>query len=198
MKLLQTNLYDPKPERPLEMYYKPDMGVQKFPQECFESDLENYSKLHQEWKRRQVKPEFEDWKNFNDEFPKIKTKIYVIHRIDLENYRHPHTLANVGVFDSWVRTMDDVSYEDEDWIWTYAESYDKKFDYYEQHRLKYEGFELVDGWYLNGEIRIYFEVDSTVTIKYQTGSEHIIYYGHLSQSLFNKICQENGITIKEI
>jgi hypothetical protein len=198
VKLLQTNLYDPEPNKEDYHIMQVENNSTQEPKGAYKEDLE-------EWKKRQVKPEFEDWKNFNEEFPKIKTKIYVIHRSDLEKDRHPHTLANVGVFDRWVRTMDDVSYEDEDWIWTYAESYDKKYQYYEQHRLKYEGFEYLeeDGIELSHKesgLTIFIEEDRPEWIL-TTGKKrgfNLIFDEGLSQSLFTQICQENGIKLKEI
>lgn len=125
------------------MFCDPEPKGDQTNQDLTENDFNDFEEAHSEWKRRQVKPEFKGWKSFKEEMPKIKTKLYVIHRSDLDAGKHPHQLSSLGEFDNWVRTNEDVSYEDEDWIWIYAISYDEEFQCYESNRLRWKGFEDV-------------------------------------------------------
>lgn len=197
MKLTPTMFDDPEPSEMVSM--KTPRGM---------SSKENPEVL--EWKRRRAKPEFKGWKSFEEEMPRIKTKIYVIYRSDLDESNHPHKLINVGEFDNWVRTNEDVSYEDENWIWTYASSYDEEFEHYESNRLRWKGFEskrtstgvVVSTVHDDGELEITFHLDGQVDISNYDfeGNETLalFFIEGISLELFELICKEYGIKLEEI
>lgn len=67
-----------------------------------------------------------------------------------------------------------------------------------ENRMRYEGFLLDDEWIFNKKIKIHFHQNGEITVKHNTGSEHVFFYGKLSIKSFELICSENGIELKKI
>jgi arsenate reductase-like glutaredoxin family protein len=85
-----------------------------------------------------------------------------------------------------------------------CETYKKDLQYYEQHRLKYEGFEykkqdeLTELIHPSGLVILLPEGDEWLLTTCRKKGFNLVFDKGLSQTLFNQICKENGIKIKEI
>lgn len=132
-----------------------------------------YEKAHLQWRKRQYRPEL---------------------------CIHPFSTCSRN------ECLDrDCVYYDSGWIGDSERQ--KAFDYYNAHRLRWKGFELKHKETTNTFGTIYLEIEdpnwceiifykdglivvSTETTKYSTRS--------ISVSLFEQICQENGINLESI
>jgi hypothetical protein len=122
-----------------------------------------------EWKRRQVKP------------------------------NHPKTVYSYNSPSLWISRSKEHHEEAKKW----SDYYDD-LDYYEQHRLKYEGFEykkqdgLIELIHPSGLVILLPEGDEWLLTTCRKKGFNLVFDEGLSQTLFNQICKENGIKLKEI
>jgi hypothetical protein len=158
MKLLQTNLYDPEPNKEDYHIMQVENNSTQEPKGAYKEDLEA-------WNRRQVKPNPTDYKLKNE--------------------------------------------STQDWFGSdRCEKYKFDLTYYEQHRLKYEGFEYLvtlGGFHLfqlpDELVRIWMypnDNNSLSIVGNPKGKRFELTIPFIHTTTFNQICKENGIKLKEI
>lgn len=134
-----------------------------------ECDSKGICKLHSQWKRRQVKP------------------------------TEPKSVYSFNSPRLWILRGKDDPQGAKEW-----NDYYEALQYYEQHRLKYEGFEykkqdeLIELIHTSGLVILLPEGDEWLLTTCRKKGFNLVFDEGLSQTLFNQICKENGIKIKEI
>lgn len=189
MKLKPTMFFDPEPE--LKDFKNTVMLGSDFP--SWEDDIEGHNKVLTEWKRRQEKPEPKEWIKFAEKEPEFNQKVY----ISSSKQMHPYPMK-YGREIIWSQAVK----------WVDGKEYDKALQYYEENRLRYEGFERIwfgghkypgDNFteYVNEKAKVIMEESGHTTI-YCNDIEICTFYDSITVSLFEQICSENGIELKQI
>jgi hypothetical protein len=187
MKLLQTNLYDPEPN------YEDFIGGLDpvLDAQYLGARSDEYQRLLSEWKRRQVKPD-KTLHKFTELLPKKGQEILL-----WANEFTP-AIKSIAFYE------EKIPKHHKEWMRWSKSDFLKDLQYYEQHRLKYEGFEykkqdeLIELIHPSGLVILLPEGDEWLLTTSRKKGFNLVFDEGLSQSLFTQICKENGIKLKEI